>query len=157
LGRAGRDQSLRGAGLSCTRKRFAESRGCVAERKILDHYLLCYTLEMKKVNSSKSRKVREAAVKYRVDKESDMTLIEQIQKRLLNLSPDKRREVLDFIAFLQLHSHKRTEPSTDVKRGKQIKELLNQLAAMDVFSDIVDPVDWQRKIRKDRTLPGRPA
>ncbi|MCI0555244.1 MAG: DUF2281 domain-containing protein [Anaerolineae bacterium] len=84
-----------------------------------------------------------------------MTLMEQIQKRLLKLSPEKQREVLDFVAFLQLHSCKLPEPTKDAKRGKRIKELLTQLAAMKVFSDITDPVDWQRKMRKDRPLPGR--
>jgi hypothetical protein len=86
-----------------------------------------------------------------------MNLMEQIQKRLSNLSPDKQYEVLDFIVFLQSHLHKLPEPAADVKRGKRIKELLTQLAAMDVFSDLADPVDWQRKMRKDRTLPGRAA
>jgi hypothetical protein len=120
---------------------------------------LCYTLAMKKVNSSKSRKVRETKAEYRVDigKEAGMTLMEQIQKRLLKLSPEKQHEVLDFVAFLQLHSLKLPEPATDVKRGKRIKDLLTQLAKMKVFSDITDPVDWQRKTRKDRILPGRAA
>ena len=110
---------------------------------------------MKKVNSPKSRKVREASSKYRVDigKESGMSLMDQIQKRLLKLSPEKQREVLDFVAFLQLHSYKPTAPTKDVKRAKRIKDLLTQLAGKKVFSDIADPVDWQRKIRKDRPLP----
>ncbi len=32
-----------------------------------------------------------------------MTLVEQIQKRLLQLTPEKQREVLDFVSFLQIH------------------------------------------------------
>jgi hypothetical protein len=114
---------------------------------------------MKKVNSSKSRKVQETNTEYRVDvrKESDMTLMEQIQKRLSKLSPDKLRQVLDFVAFLQLRPHKLPEPTTDVKRGKRIKELLVQLGTMKVFSDISDPVAWERNTRKDRPLPGRAA
>jgi hypothetical protein len=112
---------------------------------------------MKKVGSSKSRKVSETTAKYRVavGKESDMTLMEQIQKRLSNLPPEKQREVLDFVAFLQLHSPKLPEPAADVKRGQRIKELLNQLGTMKTFSGINDPVEWQRKMRKDRPLPGR--
>ncbi|MCL5611711.1 MAG: hypothetical protein M1485_04035 [Chloroflexi bacterium] len=86
-----------------------------------------------------------------------MTLVEQIQKRLLKLSPDKQRVVLDFISSLQSYSRKLPESTAKVKHGKRIKELLTQLAAMNVFSDIVDPVDWQRKIRRDRPLPGRVA
>jgi hypothetical protein len=112
---------------------------------------------MKKANSSKSRKVREASSKYRVDvsKESCMTLIDQIQERLLKLSPEKQREVLDFVAFLQLHSHKLAAPTKDVNQGKRIKDLLTQLVTKKVFSDITDPMDWQRKVRKDRSLPRR--
>lgn len=119
--------------------------------------LLCYTLVMKKVGSSKSRKVRETKAKYRVDvrKESGMTLMEQIQNRLSKLSPDKQRQVLDFVAFLQLRPHTLPEPTTDAKRGRKIKELLNRLGTMKTFSEIADPVAWQRNTRKDRSLPGR--
>jgi len=86
-----------------------------------------------------------------------MTLIKQIQKRLSELSPEKQREVLDFVAFLQMQSLKLSEPATDAKRGKRIKDLLTQLGTTKAFSEIADPVDWQRKIRKDRSLPGRAA
>lgn len=114
---------------------------------------------MKKANSSKSRKVRETKAEYRVDvrKESGMTLMEQIQNRLSKLSPDKQRQVLDFVAFLQLRPHKLPESTTDVERGKRIKDLLTQLGKMKAFSDISDPVVWQRNTRKDRPLPGRTA
>ena len=112
---------------------------------------------MKKTNTSKSRKVSDAAANYRVGKESNMTLIKQIQKRLSELSPEKQREVLDFVAFLQLHSLKLSEPAANAKRGKRIKDLLTQLGTMKAFSEIADPIDWQRKIRKDRSLPGRAA
>lgn len=84
-----------------------------------------------------------------------MTLMEQIQNRLSKLSLDKQREVLDFVAFLQLRPYKLPEPTTDAKRGKRIKDLLTQLGTMKVFSDITDPVAWQKNTRKDRTLPGR--
>ena len=64
-----------------------------------------------------------------------MTLIEQIQKHVLKLSPDKQSEVLDFVAFLQLRSSKPSEPVTDVKQGERIKDLLNQLAKKKTFSE----------------------
>ena len=86
-----------------------------------------------------------------------MSLIKQIQKRLSALTPEKQREVLDFVAFLQLHSLKLSEPAADAKRGKRIKDLLTQLGTMKAFSEIADPVDWQRRTRKDRSLPGRAA
>jgi hypothetical protein len=34
-------------------------------------------------------------------------------------------------------------------------EALEKLAASDAFSEISDPSEWQREIRKDRPLPGR--
>lgn len=86
-----------------------------------------------------------------------MTLIEQIQKSVLKLSPDKQREVLDFVAFLQLRSSKPPEPATDEQRGERIKVAFAQLAKMKTFSDITDPVAWQRNTREDRGLPGRAA
>lgn len=86
-----------------------------------------------------------------------MTLIEQIQKRLSKLSPDKQLEVLDFVTFLQMRSSKFTESATNVKRGNRIKDLLIQLAKTETFSDITDPVAWQRSAREDRPLPGRAA
>lgn len=86
-----------------------------------------------------------------------MSLIEQIQKNVLKLSPDKQREVLDFVAFLQLHSSKMPEPVTEAQRGERIKDAFAQLAKMKTFSDITDPVAWQRNTREDRGLPGRAA
>lgn len=64
-----------------------------------------------------------------------MTLIEQIQKNVLKLPPDKQREVLDFVAFLQLRSSKQSEPATDAKQGERIKDLLNQLAKKKTFPE----------------------
>lgn len=86
-----------------------------------------------------------------------MTLIEQIRESVLKLSPDKQREVLDFVAFLQLRSSKPSEPATDEQRGERIKDAFAQLAKMKTFSDITDPVAWQRNTREDRNLPGRAA
>lgn len=86
-----------------------------------------------------------------------MTLIEQIQKLLLKLSPAQQREALDFVAFLQLRSTKTPELAKDEQRGERIKDAFAQLAKMKTFSDITDPVAWQRNTREDRGLPGRAA
>ena len=40
-------------------------------------------------------------------------------------------------------------------RRKRMAEALEKLAASDAFSEISDPVEWQREIRKDRPLSGR--
>jgi len=83
-----------------------------------------------------------------------MTLVEQIQKQLRTLPPDKQDEVLDFIAFLRNRSPvSATAPNSE--RGKQIKASFQQLAKMKTFSEITDPTKWQRETRRDRPLPGR--
>ena len=40
-------------------------------------------------------------------------------------------------------------------QGEELARLLGALADKGTFSDIEDPVAWQREQRKDRQLPGR--
>ena len=40
-------------------------------------------------------------------------------------------------------------------RGKQMAEILGQLAAADSLPEIKDPAVWERKVRQDRPLPER--
>ncbi|MEZ2237048.1 hypothetical protein [Microcoleus sp.] len=40
-------------------------------------------------------------------------------------------------------------------RRQRIVEILEKIAASNVFADINDPVEWQRELRQDRPLPGR--
>jgi hypothetical protein len=47
------------------------------------------------------------------------------------------------------------EPDQTANRGRRMAEALEKLAATDAFSEISDPSEWQREIRKDRPLPGR--
>ena len=47
------------------------------------------------------------------------------------------------------------EPDQTATGRKLMAEALEKLAATDAFSEISDPVGWQREIRKDRPLPGR--
>ena len=39
--------------------------------------------------------------------------------------------------------------------GEELARLLGRLADKGTFSDIEDPVAWQKEQRKDRPLPGR--
>ena len=84
-----------------------------------------------------------------------MTLLEQIQQQLRALPPEKQSEVLDFIAFLKMRLSVSTAAASDKERGKRIKASFQQLAKMKTFSEIADPLKWQREIRRDRSLPGR--
>ncbi len=40
-------------------------------------------------------------------------------------------------------------------RRQRIVEILEKIAANNVFADISDPVEWQQDLRQDRPLPGR--
>ncbi len=42
-----------------------------------------------------------------------------------------------------------------VGRGEEMARILEQIAALNAFADVPDPVLWQREIRQDRSLPGR--
>ena len=86
-----------------------------------------------------------------------MTLIEEATLELRALPPEKQNEALNFIIFLREQMQKRTLTSDKVERGKRIKAALEDLADMGTFNHIEDPVVWQREIRKDRPLPGRPS
>ena len=47
-------------------------------------------------------------------------------------------------------------PTLEIKQDrKRIQSLLKQLQELGAYKDIKDPAAWQRKIRKDRPLPGR--
>ena len=41
------------------------------------------------------------------------------------------------------------------ERRESLLALLEELAALNTFAEIDDPVEWQREIRRDRPLPGR--
>ncbi|MXY47407.1 MAG: hypothetical protein F4Y44_10620 [Chloroflexi bacterium] len=43
----------------------------------------------------------------------------------------------------------------DKERSKKVAKAFEKLAELGTFSEIKDPVEWQREIRKDRPLPGR--
>ena len=84
-----------------------------------------------------------------------MTLLEEIEKQLRVLPPEKQSEVLDFIAFLQERARSARSASAEEKRKERLKKAFETLAELGTFADITDPVEWQRQIRKDRPLPGR--
>jgi antitoxin component of MazEF toxin-antitoxin module len=46
-------------------------------------------------------------------------------------------------------------PNTQSQDREAIKRAIRNLQKVHAYSDIKDPVAWQREIRKDRPLPGR--
>lgn len=85
-----------------------------------------------------------------------MALIEQIEKQLNILPPEKQNEVLDFILFLQQRAPSAPSPMVaEEERSQRIRAALQTLAELKTFASISDPVAWQKEIRQDRPLPGR--
>lgn len=41
------------------------------------------------------------------------------------------------------------------ERRQKLAELLGKVAATNAFANIENPVEWQRELRQDRSLPGR--
>ncbi|MEW6285040.1 MAG: DUF2281 domain-containing protein [Chloroflexota bacterium] len=70
-----------------------------------------------------------------------MTLLEQIEKQLSSLPPEKQSEVLDFIAFLQ----QRMKDSQPVKRRS-----LKEHAAFGLWKNRnIDAVKYQQSLRAE--------
>ena len=88
-----------------------------------------------------------------------MSIQETINQHLTNLPENLQAEILDFVMFLKYKQHKSFYNSDNVLTEEQrrpiIGDCLTRLAQRNPFSDIEDPVAWQREIRKDRLLPGR--
>ena len=64
--------------------------------------------------------------------------------------PDKVEDVEVEIVV----SSKPTFPD-EKSRGAAMAAAFRKLAELKAFSEIKDPVEWQREIRRDRPLPGR--
>ena len=47
------------------------------------------------------------------------------------------------------------DPVSEAPPGAAMSAALEQLARIAPFADIDDPVEWQRALRSDRSLPGR--
>ena len=87
-----------------------------------------------------------------------MSIQESINQHVTTLPERQQAEILDFVLFLKYRCQPNgnlTNQLTEEQRRQKIGECLTQLAQRNPFSDIEDPVAWQREIRKDRPLPGR--
>ncbi len=78
-----------------------------------------------------------------------------IAEHTQRLGPDKQKEVLDFVLFLETQANKQAPDLDTSERQRRLSLALEKLVEARPFGDIVDPVAWQREIRKDRPLPGR--
>ena len=67
---------------------------------------------------------------------------------------DKAPEGVDGVEVEIVVSSKPTFPD-EKSRGAAMAAAFRKLAELKAFSEIKDPVEWQREIRRDRPLPGR--
>jgi hypothetical protein len=92
-----------------------------------------------------------------------MSTLDEIVAHAQRLPEDLRVETLRFIEFLETKSMKQnagvgTQVTADedkTERGRRVAAILKDLADLGAFSNVKDPVRWQRRIREDRPLPGR--
>ena len=80
----------------------------------------------------------------------------KILENLNGLPPELQEETLNFVQFLKnkLLTGKLQEKRS-VPDRKKLARLLEDAAKQNLFADIKDPAEWQREIRKERSLPGR--
>jgi hypothetical protein len=74
------------------------------------------------------------------------------------LTPDEQLRLLEELAALirqRVISQDRDANLSQSLRRQKIAEILEKIAASNVFANVSDPVEWQRELREDRTLPGR--
>ncbi|RMF60676.1 MAG: hypothetical protein D6746_06520 [Bacteroidetes bacterium] len=64
--------------------------------------------------------------------------------------PDRQKPTRVQVTILE-----QVAPARD--RGRKMADALAHLARCDAFSEIEDPVAWQRSVRRERPLPGREA
>lgn len=84
------------------------------------------------------------------------TLQQQILNNLEDLPETMQAETLDFVQFLKSKLERNQQPkAANQPNGAAIAEIMERMAARGALSEIKDPVQWQRDIRKDRPLPGR--
>jgi len=84
-----------------------------------------------------------------------METLEILMQKASSLSPAERL----LLASRLIDSVRQHDLSDSYQKSQRdaLKKSLEKLAKMKVFSEIKDPVAWQRQIRKDRPLPGRSA
>ena len=81
------------------------------------------------------------------------TITEEIYNQVQSLPEDLQIEALEFVNFLQYRLAQKQTKQLDNLSLADILEDISQHGT--AFSDIKDPVTWQREQRQDRELFGR--
>lgn len=83
-------------------------------------------------------------------------LQQQILNDLEDLPEVMQAETLDFVQFLKAKLARNQQPdAANQPNGTAIAKIMERRGARGALSEITDPSQWQRDIRKDRPLPGR--
>lgn len=84
-----------------------------------------------------------------------MSLAQIIQQHVNLLPQYQQAEVLDFVLFLEQKKQHHLKLLNDDERRQKLASSLQQLAQSAAFSEIKDPVAWQKEVREDKPLFGR--
>ena len=91
-----------------------------------------------------------------------MSTLDEIVTHARRLPEELRQQALQYIEFLEIKSPNGTRSreafttcQDKSERGRQVATILQELADLGAFSELEDPVQWQREVRKDRPLPAR--
>ncbi|WP_420208735.1 hypothetical protein [Candidatus Electronema sp. JC] len=83
-------------------------------------------------------------------------IAQKIIEDIETLPPDLQEETFNFVQFLKSKviksdcKLKRAEPN-----GIALAQLMKEASEKNLFFHIENPAEWQREIRKERSLPGR--
>ena len=84
------------------------------------------------------------------------TLPEQILENVTGLPQEMQQEALDFVKMLKRQlPHNNSPTHKKSANGEQIAEIMTQIANRGTAFKQIDPIAWQREVRKDRPLPDR--
>jgi hypothetical protein len=86
---------------------------------------------------------------------SDTILYQSVLQKLGQLSPSNLSQLDAFLSVLIGHNGSQKTEKITAEDNKSAVDWLEELAKTDSFSDIADPVEWQRSIREERKLPFR--
>jgi len=82
--------------------------------------------------------------------------VQLITEEINTLTPRQLEEVMHFVGYLKsLPVASQLQDESEETRQEVIKNSLKLLHKAGTFSDIDDPIEWQREVRTDRQLPGR--
>ncbi|MFB2982403.1 hypothetical protein [Microseira sp. BLCC-F43] len=84
-----------------------------------------------------------------------MATYNEVLIQVQSLTPDEQLRLLEELAGLirqRVISQDRDANLSNSLRRQKIVEILEKIAASNVFANVSDPVEWQRELRQDPKL-----